>query len=405
MEQKLNEEILRIKEVMGLTILNESIPPSLMKFAVNTSDNVFQTLKRTFGLSDDLARKYADDFANTKKLSDDAVEEISKNISVYTVDELYEVLKGSVFKVIDEKVGTLIDVRLGQNKTANEIYDEISDTLDKIPSLDGADEYKKRLLSDYDELLESKMKRRQTGAAREVDDVFDDLIEELNREGDSVEEQIDNIPNLTSVENSIMKRTWRTFWLKKESFYDVIRRKALLGGEETARLRRASDEMLEELSRAANNPHIKPKNPEAVSAYNKAMATTAFNSLPKWIRSVIISGLITEGKSISLAYSVLTIASGYVLFGIESAEEGLDQVKDVSKGGVGKLSKENESKIKGALSKLDSDLFKNADMGQLKDGYFINYAKDGNSLSVYNSEYNVIGTYTIDQINNKLKSN
>ena len=254
--------------------------------------------------------------------------------------------------------------------------------------------YMKDTLSDSSDTISNKISGAKMASS------IDDLINKISKEGDSVEGKLDNIEGLTNPERAELRRSWRTFWLTKDSFYDTVRRRASYGGEESARLQRATDAEIEKIMSIANDASKTVQDETAIAALNKALASNIFTKLPKWVKITIISGLLTKGAAFSLGMSIVDIIAwavgeGGKLLGYEGEKTKIKQA-----GGITKLNSDNENKILEALNELDPSLFNSS--GMLKDGIMITYSDNEESLVLIGNDGSVKGTYTLDQINNEL---
>jgi hypothetical protein len=69
-------------------------------------------------------------------------------------------------------------------------------------------------------------------------------------------------------------------------------------------------------------------------------------------------------------------------------------------GGVSKLSREDEDKIKGAIMIIDPSFGTNE--GTWNENYSLEYSNDGQEVFVFDAEFNEKGKFRKDEINDKL---
>ena len=288
-----------------------------------------------------------------------------------------------------------IEERIG-NIPENEL-DTIIDNLVRQDFPNESEEVITYLKQSIDDLSETISTKRSAGS---VSKSIDDIIDEVKREGDSVAGKIDNASGLSNAERSELKRLWNTLWLKKESFYDQVRRKAGYGGEKSARLKNATNAEIEKIIATANDASKTVQDETAIAALEKAMSSNILTILPKWVKWGLISMLLTKGASYSAGMTVLELISGIALMGAEKLGVGKEDFGIKSGGGILKLNSDNEGKILKALNNLKSDVFNTS--GTLKDDIIITYSKNGDKLVLVGNDGSIEGTYTLKQINDEL---
>lgn len=405
MKNLLKEELGRISEIMGLKntlLVEQPIPTPLVKNILKQSDDLFDALRKMFKLSDDEASKIAQrvERNGVESLSDDFISNLSTK-TIDNFDDLAKLLKrggylgdmGVLSEKIFQKADSMTSITSKERDQLIEVYKK---TLDDVPFLEGYTDLKNALVNDFkNEFNEKYSFKLLSSSAKSIDD----LLNNIGREGDSVSGKIDNLEGLTNEERSKLKRYWTTFWTKKESFYDSIRKRANLVGDEAAQLKGATDSEIESLIKTANNADKTVKDKEALTALRKSMGLTPWKSLPTWVRWALISLVITGGTSASMGYSLFSIILSLFNVGENQAKLLEDAVKESVGGGVTSLNKDKESLIFKALIKLQPSLFEG---GVLKNIYTVNYYNDGSKLEILDDNYDILHTYTKERINDAL---
>jgi hypothetical protein len=128
-------------------------------------------------------------------------------------------------------------------------------------------------------------------------------------------------------------------------------------------------------------------------------------SFQRQIGFLIFCGL----GGISFTGAVLILGGdllGWGREGVEAAREGLALQRTAWSGGVTKLDQENEEKIMLAIVELQPK-YQDSETGSFDiNKYYLEYSKDGKKVSVFQNEepYDMLGEYTLEQINEKLSS-
>ena len=102
-------------------------------------------------------------------------------------------------------------------------------------------------------------------------------------------------------------------------------------------------------------------------------------------------------------WAALLIVSGLLAVGTDALnllEELLSNQSQKVAGGVSKLSSEDEDKIKAAIMLLNPSF--GTDDGTWNENYSLDYSNDGQEVFVFDAEFNEKGKFTKDQINDKL---
>lgn len=397
-KQVLNE-VNRINDLMRFNenreIINESLASALKSLRTLIKNGLDDIAKYGIKEIDNIARsmvsaKTADEFfelLDSVKLHDS---DIAKQLRRDVFDILPEATQNRLIRIVRDIENNLD--RIPEDQIENFLDEVILEQFPNEP--ESVRVFMKDSITDSSGNISNKMSGAKATSS------IDDLINKLSKEGNSVEDKIDKIQGLTNPEREMMKRTWRTFWLKKENFYDVVRRRASYGGKESARLKNATNAEIEKIMSTANNPSKTVQDETAIAALEKSLSSNIFTAIPKWARIILISGLLTKGASFSLGMSLVDIiawgvSEGGKLLGYEGEKTKITQA-----GGINKLEIDNETKILKALNELDPSLFNSS--GTLKDGIMITYSEDEKSLVLIGDDGSVKGTYTLDQINSKL---
>lgn len=123
----------------------------------------------------------------------------------------------------------------------------------------------------------------------------------------------------------------------------------------------------------------------------------------KVFRNSILGYILIKGGALTFSLGLIALATGKGNEWLSKATFWMDgETERVEQGTINKLSEENNAKIITALIALNSNL--KANKGGLKPEYEIIYNTNGKSLQIINNnDGSVVGTYTLEQINNKLK--
>jgi len=397
--KNLLSEVNRMNDLMMFTenrqIINESIASSLKslrllvknslndiaKFGIKEVDNIVSSMVNS---------KSADEFfdlLDSIKLHDESA---AKQLRRDIFDVLPQATQNRIIRIVNQIEGSIDSIP----------EDKMNDLLDDIIAEQFPNEPESVRLYMKDTLLDSSSTISNKAAGAKATKSIDDFIKKISNQGDSVEGEIDKIKGLTNPERAELKRSWRTLWLRKESFYDIVRRRAHYGGKESAQMQRATDAEIEKIMSVANDANKVVQDETAIAALNKALSSNIFTALPKWVKIVLISGLLSKGASFSLGMSLIDIAAWAVYKGGELLGYEGEKTKTIQSGGITKLNLNNKIKILEALSQINPSLFSSS--GTLKSDLTIEYSGDEKSLTIMDNEGSIIGTYTIDQINEKL---
>jgi hypothetical protein len=406
MSKELINEVSRIREMMtflnnGKNLLNESGGLRVIAgFGKRLAKNSI----------DDMIRLYGDEVGDILnkivKLADDDLDGLFKNINdlKYVNDEAAKVFRTDLRAVlptdVDSSLTRLKDFLEENISDIDDVDGVISSYIDKQFGSQG-DELKEALgdmVKDESTSIRSTAKRQNQFKNGDVDGIIDDM----GREGDRVEGAIDQL-DIPQNDRAILKRYWTTLWIKKESFYDTLRTRAQLAGEDAAQIKAYSDAEIEDLIKTSANASKTVKDQDALKALRAAMSKTMWNSLPKWVRILLISGIVTEGAAWSVGSSILGILLGLFSIGEAKMEEQKEALGIGLSGGINKLEKDNEGKILQSLYKEDSSLFDAT--GALLPRYEINYYSDGSKLEILDKDDNfkLVREYTLDDINKHLQ--
>jgi len=392
-------EVNRMNDLMMFSenreVLNESMSSVLKSLRTLVRNGIGDITKYGIKEVDNLAKaminaKTADEFFDL--LNDIKVHDvkIAKQLRRDIFDILPEATQNRLRRIVTHIEGSIDSIP--EDKLDDLLDDIINEQFPNEP--ESVRNYMKDTLSDSSDTISNKISGAKTASS------IDDLIKKISKEADSVEGKLDDIKGLTNPERAELKRSWRTLWLKKESFYDAVRRRASYGGKESARLQSATDAEIEKIMSIANDASKTVQDETAIAALNKALASNIFTTLPKWTRILLITGLLTKGAAFSLGMSIVDLFAFAVLKGGEAIGYEGEKTKIKQAGGITKLNSDNEKKILEALNELDPSLFNSS--GMLKDGIMITYSDNEDSLVLIGDDGSVKGTYTLDQINSKL---
>lgn len=406
MSKELINEVSRIREMMtflnnGKNLLNESgglrvIAGFGKRLAKNSIDYMIVQYGDEVG---DILNKIV-------KLADDDLDGLFKNINdlKYVNDEAAKVFRKGLRDVLPTDVNSsltrLKDFIEENIADIDDVDNVISSYIDKQFGSQG-DEIKEALgdmIKDDSPAIRSTSKRQNQFKNGDVDGIIDDM----GREGDRVEGAIDQF-DIPQNDRAKLKRYWTTLWTKKESFYESLRKRAQLAGEDAAQLKAYSDAEIEELIKTSANASKTVKDQDALKALRGAMSKTMWNSLPKWVRIGLISIVVTEGAAWSVGSSIIGILLGLFSIG-EAKMKELEEAAGVGlSGGINKLEKDNQGKILQSLYKEDKSLFDTT--GALLPRYEINYYSDGSKLEILDKDDNfkLVRVYTLDDINKHLQ--
>ena len=194
---------------------------------------------------------------------------------------------------------------------------------------------------------------------------------------------------------------WSSFWEKKETLYDHLRRVSNISGEEAAQLAAMTDAEIDKLIRTAADPTAAVTDKDALKALRLAMSQNVWRSLPGWVRKSIIVTILSGGFAISVVKFIANAGFGLMSIGEEKIDEYEDKLNVSVGGGINKLKPENEDKTLPVIQQLQPGLFDNT--GGLKSEYSLSYPTDGSNVDVIdNNTFNVVHTFTLEQINSKL---
>lgn len=337
-------------------------------------------------------------------------------INAKTADEFFDLLND--IKVHDVKIAKqlrrdIFDIlpEATQNRLRR-IVTQIEDSIDSIPE-DKLDDllddvinqqfpnepesvrnYMKDTLSDNSDTISNKI-----SGAKMVSSI-DDLINKISKEGDSVDGVIDNL-DIPQNDRAKLKRYWSSFWAKKETLYDHLRRTSKISGEEAAQLAAMTDSEIDKLIRTAADPTAAVTDKDALKALRLAMSQNPWRALPKWVRKSIIVTILSGGAAISIVKFMANAGFGLIAIGEKELDELEDKLDISIGGGVNRLKPGNEDKTLPAIQKLQPDLFD--DTGGLKSEYSLSYPTDGQKVDVIdNNTFDVVYTFTLNEINAQL---
>jgi len=408
MSKELLNEVSRIREMMtflnnGKNLLNESGALRVITgFGRRLAQNSI----------DDMVRLYGDEVGDILnkiiRLADDDLDGLFKNINdlKYVDDEAAKMFRADLRAVLPEEV----------NSSLTRLKDFLEENIADIDDIDGAisnyidrqfgsqgDELKETLgdmVKDESPSIRSTSKRQNLLKKGDIDGVIDDLDSEGNRVAGAID-QLDIPPN----DRAVLKRYWTTLWIKKQTFYDYLKTKAVLAGEDAAQLLAYSDDEIEELIKTSANAKYTVKDLELLKAYRAAMSQTAWKSLPRWVRGLLIAAILSDGDVLTIGKMLMSIVLGYLNIGTDRLEELEDAAGINMSGGVNKLKEENKNKILQSIYKDNSSLFDST--GALLPQYEINYYTDGSKLEILDKDdsFRLVAEYSIEDINKNLQEN
>jgi len=240
MEKKILEEIVRMKEIMGIRVISEASNP--IKPIV---DDIIQKFakKATTGDSDLKSRfkNFFDDIATSKSVyvnNEGILADLANGVKKVSVDDFFDGNETKLFGFIDDLLEDSTNGAIWK-KTFNEALAGSSDDVFKNISKDledaddfikQADNFKNTDPQFHDDMVDSLMRSRQAIEASDMDDElkkiilgrygFDDIPEKVN----VVAPVVDNVKDLTKKE--LLAKNWD----------DIVP----LSDEEIANLRRAN---------------------------------------------------------------------------------------------------------------------------------------------------------------------
>jgi len=403
MRKEILNEINRMKEIMSsfddFDLLTES--PNLRVIANmggRLAKNSLDDFVRQFGDEvGDLVRKMS-------KVPDGDTEGLFKLINDLDAidDDAAKVFRADLRVILPSDVDEALTKLTTYLEDNINNFNDIDGTMKKY--MDGAfpdsgDELKTSFIDMVkDESSVIKRKSQSQNIIRNQD--LDELLRTLDSEGDRVEGAINQL-DIPQNERNTLKRFWSSFWVKKETLYDHLRRVSKVSGEEAAQLAAMTDAEIDKLIRTAADPTAAVTDKDALKALRLAMSQNMWRSLPGWVRKSIIFTILSGGFAISVVKFIANAGFGLMAIGEDKLDEYKDKINVSVGGGINKLKPENEDKTLPVIQQLQPDLFDNT--GGLKSEYSLSYPTDGSNVDVIdNNTFNVVHTFTLDQINSKL---
>jgi hypothetical protein len=381
----LKEELNRIQRMMGINeaLLMEQpipMPKSLIKNILKSSDDVAEPLLRIFNLTDnqidDVIRQI--DRVGVDNLSDDVLEALARN-SIDNVDELARLLKvgkylGSNFDEIAIKIFDRVD---SMDQISPEVRKKVVDIykkkLDEIPFLENSDEIKQKLVRDFQTEFDTKFSDKLVrGIASSLDNQIDDFFNLVDEYGQKVSDNIaNNTPGLPPDLKKEAKRYWDTFWTKKETYAEMLKRRApyaksvRLGKGETEKILPGGADIggksLDDIQRIIDRPTEQQR-----IIIDNIIRSNWWTALPTLIKGSIMVVILTGGGAVTTGQLTLDIINGLLALGNEGINKLiLSKVEQKLKEKEGIITTLTPKNVENWFSEaypasyLDSDNFKN----------------------------------------------
>lgn len=350
MKNTLNEDIKRIHEIMGLSLINEQlIPRPLVKNILkNVEGDEVTTLRKIFNLTDgqidDVMREI--DRVGLDNLSDDVLELLARQ-SIDNVDDFVRFMKAG--KLLGSQFDEIAALMFARFDEVPQIPSDVRDNaiklyrkkLDELGFLDGADEVKNKLVRDFEsefnEKFADRIVRVSADAAAKLESELNDILNKADGYINQLDDVVENMP-ADIPERKKIQTLWKRIFYSREDIYDEIKRKSdYLNLEEYTKagsIRNMKPREIEKLLRADMDGMLTPKDVElakAVSAAQRANYFTAvgshFSKLPKGVKMAFWTIIATGGSIVSFYSAILRAVIGLVDRGTDWLERSGSQIE------------------------------------------------------------------------------
>ncbi len=342
----LKEQLGRIQSIMGIRegLLTEAPVPltkflvkQLLKTADETGDDITMLLSRMFNLTDNQIDNVINKInrVGVDNLSDDVLELLARS-SIDNVDDFVRFLKagkflGSSFDELSSRIFTrfegIDEITPQTRQAAIDIYKR---TLDDLPYLDDATEIKEKLVRDFQSEFDSKFADKITRQSiSSVDNLLDDLLEELDKHGSEVSDNIvNNTPGLPPELRQQAKRYWDTLWTQKESFAEMLKRRAQYA--KNIKLGKGADQKIipggaeyagktvEDIERI-----VRGATKDQQIILNNIMRSNWYTGMNPILKYSLISVILSGGVTISMTQTILKTIMGLFQLG----DAGIEALK------------------------------------------------------------------------------
>jgi hypothetical protein len=321
MNKKLITEIGKIQRIIyNKEIITEAMAPAFLKRVFSLADDVVKSFMKT-DLTDDIINS----IRKGEQLSDEAVDRLLKNIDFNKLSAtiINNKMLGTAF---DEQVDKVIELIRKNPKQQEIILQKLDDSIDNIA-----------FLSEGPEQLKNAIKKRTRAKVTEslvegIDDVFsaiDDYVNLLDEYGQKVSDNIaDNTPGLPPDLKKQTERYWDTFWTKKETYAEMLKRRApyaksiRVGKGETEKILpggadiggRSIDDIQKILDRPTEQQRL---------VIDNIIKSNWWTALPTLVKSSIVIAILTGGGALTTGQLFLDLINGLLSLSNEGIQNQL----------------------------------------------------------------------------------
>jgi hypothetical protein len=363
MNKKLITEIGKIQRIIyNKEIITEAMAPAFLKRVFSLADDVVKSFMKT-DLTDDIINS----IRKGEQLSDEALERLIKNTDFNKLSAIIinNKLLGTAF---DDQVDNVVELIRKNPKKQELILQKLDDTIDNLAFLSGGPEELKTA-------IKKTTRTKVTESLIEgIDDVFstiDDFVNLLDNYGKEVSDNItNNTPGLPSELAKEAQRYWDTFWTKKETWAEMMKRRAKYakniktGKGETEKIipggASYAEKSIAEIQRIASKATDKQE-----LILTNIQRSNWFNALPYAVRSSIFVVILTGGGALTTTELFLDMFNGLLSLGNEGLKSLLPNIENKLKEKEGIITTLTPKNVENWFSEaypasyLDSDNFKN----------------------------------------------